>query len=58
MSADTLLKYLHRSTRLIPFYSHRCFFDGMDHMPIVSFWQPTDSILTEKALKIIWKSNF
>lgn len=44
LSSETVLAYLHRSARLIPFYAHRCFFDGMDHMPIVSFWQPVDSV--------------
>ena len=39
-----VLDYLRCSTKLIPFYAHRCFFDGMDNMPIVSFWQPVDSI--------------
>lgn len=39
-----VLDYLRKSVRLIPFYGHRCFFDGMDHMPIVSFRQPTDVI--------------
>jgi len=42
--ANAVMDFLHRSTKLIPFYAHRCFFDGMDHMPIVSFWQPTDTI--------------
>jgi hypothetical protein len=41
---DAILEYLHQSIKLIPFYAHRCFFDGMDDMPIVSFWQPTDTI--------------
>ncbi len=41
--AKCVLEYLHKSPKLIPFYSHRCFFDGMDDMPMVSFWQPTDS---------------
>ena len=41
---EAVFNYLHQSTKLIPFYAHRCFFDGMDHMPIVSFWQPTDTI--------------
>jgi len=44
LSGEAVLDYLRRSARLIPFYAHRCFFDGMDHMPIVSFWQPVDSI--------------
>lgn len=42
--SEAVFGFLHRSTKLIPFYAHRCFFDGMDHMPIVSFWQPMDSI--------------
>ena len=40
-----VLAYLEESVKLIPFYAHRCFFDGMDGMPIVSFWQPVDSII-------------
>lgn len=39
-----VLDWLHRSVRLIPFYAHRCFFDGMDDMPIVSFWQAVDAV--------------
>lgn len=39
-----VLDYLRSSVKLIPFYVHRCFYDGMDDMPIVSFWQPVDSI--------------
>lgn len=42
--SEAVLDFLHQSTKLIPFYAHRCFFDGMDNMPIVSFWQPTDTI--------------
>lgn len=42
---EEILDYLRHSTKLIPFYAHRCFFDGMDDMPIVSFWQPTDVTL-------------
>lgn len=41
---DAVIKYLHDSVRLIPFYSHRCFFDGMDGMPNVSFWEAVDVI--------------
>ena len=40
-----VLDYLHRSTKLIPFYGHRCFFDGLDGKPILSFWQPVDTIV-------------
>ena len=41
---EAVIRYFHESVRLIPFYAHRCFFDGMDNMPIVSFWQPADTI--------------
>lgn len=41
---DAVIKYLNQSVRLVPFFAHRCFFDGMDDMPIVSFWQPVDTI--------------
>ena len=39
-----VLEFFHNSVKLIPFYIHRCFYDGMDNMPIVSFLQPVDSI--------------
>lgn len=39
-----VMDYFHSSVKLIPLYIHRCFFDGMDDMPIVSFMQPTDMI--------------
>ena len=42
---EAVLNDLRESTKLIPFYAHRCFFDGMDDMPIVSFLQPTDMII-------------
>lgn len=41
---SAVLDFLHSSVKLIPFYAHRCFFDGMDDMPIVSFLQPVDTI--------------
>lgn len=41
---SAVMDYFHSSVKLIPFYIHRCFFDGMDDMPIVSFMQPVDSI--------------
>ncbi len=53
---NKVMDYLHSSTKLVPFYKHRCFLNGMDNMPIISFWQPTDSIFYgdnfEKYLKI------
>lgn len=39
-----ILNYLHSSPKLVPFYKHRCFINGMDNMPIISFSQPTDTI--------------
>ena len=39
-----VMAYLRQSVKLIPIYAHRCFFDGMDGMPIVSFWQSVDSV--------------
>lgn len=39
-----IFENLRQSPRLIPFYGHRCFFDGIDNMPIVSFSQPVDTI--------------
>lgn len=41
---DAVWDYVQESPKLVPFYAHRCFFDGMDDMPIVSFWQPVDTI--------------
>ncbi len=41
---DAVLLHWKQSPRLIPFYGHRCFFDGMDGMPIVSFCQPVDTV--------------
>jgi len=35
---------LEGSVRLVPFYAHRCFLDGMDGMPIISFCQAVDTI--------------
>ena len=42
---EAVMQYWKESPRLIPFFAHRCFFDGMDGMPIISFWQPVDSIV-------------
>lgn len=55
---EAVLDYLHRSTKLIPFHFHRCFFDGMDHMPIVSFWQPIDSIFYGKDFEVYLETEF
>ncbi len=41
---STVMSMLDQSPRLIPFYAHRCFFDGMDNMPIISFYQAVDTV--------------
>ena len=43
-NSQSIFAELAQSPKLIPFYGHRCFFDGIDNMPIISFWQPTDVI--------------
>ena len=42
---EAVMRYWQESPRLIPFFAHRCFFDGMDGMPIISFLQPVDTIV-------------
>ena len=56
--SKAVLDFLHQSTRLIPFYAHRCFFAGMDHMPIVSFFQPTDTIIYGENFEDYLKTEF
>lgn len=56
--AQAVFDYLRRSPKLIPFYAHRCFFDGMDHMPIVSFWQPVDTIFYGEDFEDYLKTEF
>lgn len=53
-----VLDYLRRSVKLIPFFAHRCFFDGMDGLPIVSFWQPTDSLFYGDDFEDYLESEF
>ena len=56
--SKAVLDFLHQSTKLIPFYAHRCFFDGMDDMPIVSFWQPMDTIFYGENFEDYLKVEF
>ena len=42
---EAVMKYWRESVRAIPFFAHRCFFDGMDDMPMISFLQPVDTIV-------------
>ena len=44
-SKKAILDYLRSSARIVPFYSHRCFFSGVDDSPIISFAQPIDTII-------------
>ena len=53
-----VLEALHHSPRLIPFCAHRCFFDGMDGMPIVSFWQAVDTIFYGSDLENYLENEF
>ena len=53
-----IMDYLHSSPRLIPFYYHRCFFDGIDNMPIISFVQPIDSIFYGSDFKNYIENEF
>lgn len=56
--SKAVLDCLQASSKLIPFYAHRCFFDGMDNMPIVSFWQPTDTIFYGESFEDYLETQF
>ena len=53
-----VMKSLESSPKLIPFYAHRCFFDGMDNMPIISFWQAVDTIIYGNDLEDYLEAEF
>jgi len=53
-----IMKSLENSPKLIPFCAHRCFFDGIDDMPIVSFWQAVDTIIYGYDLENYFESEF
>ena len=53
-----VMKSLESSPKLIPFYAHRCFFDGMDNMPIISFWQAVDTIIYGYDLENYLEAEF
>ncbi len=55
---NAILDYLHSSPKLIPFYGHRCFFNGMDNMPIISFLQATDAIFYGSDFKNFIENQF
>lgn len=46
------------SPKLIPFYSIRCFFDGLDGMPIISYSQPCDMIIYGENFEEYLKKEF
>lgn len=53
-----VMRSLESSPKLIPFYAHRCFFDGMDNMPIISFWQAVDTIFYGSDFKNYLENEF
>ncbi|MBE6638794.1 MAG: hypothetical protein E7616_04985 [Ruminococcaceae bacterium] len=53
-----VMKSLENSPKLIPFYAHRCFFDGIDNMPIISFGQAVDTIIYGYDLENYFESEF
>lgn len=53
-----VMEEVRHSVRLVPFYAHRCFFSGMDDMPIISFWQPVDSIFYGADLEDYLENEF
>ncbi len=53
-----IMKSLENSSKLIPFYAHRCFFDGIDNMPIISFGQAVDTIIYGCDLEDYFESEF
>ncbi len=55
---NVILENLRQSPRLIPFYAHRCFFDGLDNMPIISFSQPVDTIFYGADLEDYLEQEF
>ncbi len=52
------MKSLESSPKLIPFFAHRCFFDGIDNMPIISFWQAVDTIIYGYDLENYLEAEF
>ena len=56
--ANAVLSMLDKSPRLIPFYAHRCFFDGMNNMPIVSFYQAVDTIFYGTSFENYLENEF
>ena len=55
---DVVMEALEKSPRLLPFYGHRCFFDGMDGMPILSFSQPIETIIYGSDLENYFENEF
>lgn len=55
---NAVLSMLENSPRLIPFYAHRCFFDGMNNMPIVSFYQSVDTIFYGTSFENYLENEF
>ena len=55
---DAIMREYEKSPKLIPFYGHRCFFDGLDNMPILSYAQPCDTIIYGENFEVYLKKEF
>ena len=55
---DAVMDALFKSPRLIPFYQNRCFLDGIDGTPIISFHQPVDTIIYGSDLENYFENEF
>lgn len=55
---DAVMNEYKTSPKLIPFYGHRCFFDGLDNMPIISYSQPCDLALYGENFEDYLKREF
>lgn len=55
---EAIMSEYEQSPKLIPFFSHRCFFDGLDDMPIVSYSQPCDVVIYGENFEEYLKKEF
>lgn len=55
---EAIMREYESSPKLIPFYGHRCFFDGLDGMPILSFSGPIDTIIYGESFEEYLEREF
>lgn len=55
---EAIMKDYEKSPKLIPIYGHRCFLDGLDGMPILSYSQPVDTILYGESFEDYLEREF